>query len=431
MRAWEFHRVADSVALARGEALEVLRALRGTPFGALVTDPPSGVGFMGKSWDTFAAADAFVDEHRPIFEETLRLLVPGGHGAVWALPRTSHWTAWALERAGFEVRDSIHHLQGQGMAKSLNVSKALDKAAGVEPLGEEPASLGMARNPQWNALNKRLIMPEATTTAAKQWRGWHTALAPRHEVWWLVRKPFRGSVGRNLLEHGAGAINVGACRAEGGRHPANFVLTHSPECEPGAPCVFWCPVALLDEQAGPRVSNGNPKGYTRKPGSFGYKRKATSESPQKAYRRVGGASAFFPVFYCSKSTAREKNAGLELLPKRTAAEVTGRKPGSAGLVMKGGKANPFAGPSGRELRANHHPTPKPLAFCRWLARLVTPPGAVVVDPFAGSASIGVAAIQEGFGYFGIERDRDGEGRPLGYLEIALGRLRHAAAGGEF
>lgn len=431
MKAWEFHRVSEAIAFARGEALAVLEELRGTPFASFTTDPPSGTGFMGKSWDTFAAADAFVAEMRPIFEQALRLLEPGAHGAVWALPRTSHWTGWALERAGFEIRDSIHHVQGQGFTKSLNVSKALDKAAGVAPIGEEPASLGMAKNPQWNALKKRIIMPAPTTRAAKQWRGWHTALAPRHEVWWLVRKPFKGSVGRNVLARGTGAINVGACLAAGGRHPANFVFTHSPECSPGEECVEWCPVRLLDVQAGPRSSHGNPDGYVRRAGSLGYKKDSKRTSIQKAYYEVGGASRFFPVFFCPKAPAREKNAGLDGLPKKTAAEITGRKPGSAGLVMKGGKANPFAGPSGKELRANHHPTPKPLGFCRWLVRLVTPPGGVVLDSFAGSASIGVASALEGFGYFGIERDRDGEGRPLGYLEIALGRLRHAAAGGEF
>jgi hypothetical protein len=332
----------------------------------------------------------------------------------------------------------------------------------------------MAKNPQWNALKNRLVMPGATTEAAKLWSGWGTALAPRHEVWWLVRKPLEGTVGANLVEHGVGAINIGACRfgeaspsadrrassrksgkapskqgtagfvdrsspeaymAERpdearGRFPGNFAMTHSPECDESA-CAEWCPVRLLDEQAGPRVSNGNPDGYVRKAGSLGYKEKAAQPSMQRAYRRVGGASAFFPVFFCSKPTSREKNAGLDHLPHKTAAEVTGREPGSPGLLMEDGKANPFAGPSGQELRANHHPTPKPINFCRWLVRLVTPPEGVVLDSYAGSASIGCAAVLEGFGYFGIERDRDAQGQPLGYLDIALGRLRHAVAGGKF
>lgn len=480
-----FHRIAPNVALVRGEATQVLQLLPDDSLEAFLTDPPSGAEFMGKSWDCFRRAhnpndvgrsnvfgrtsrtsphsygessrSNFVATMTAIFAEVYRTLLPGAWGAVWALPRTSHWTAWALEDAGFEIRDSLHHLFGQGFPKSLDLGKALDKRAGVKPLRTEAASLGMAKDPQWHALQRRLVMPERQTEAARRWDGWHTALKPGHEVWWLVRKPFKGSAVRNVLCHGTGAINVGACRLGGGqdrwsgprnlgykangttdpsakcrptmegRHPPNFAFTHSPGCEPGAPCEPGCPVAGLDAQSGARKSGtGAVKRATAK-GFQGNAYGAESRpvgTAMVSYGDSGGASRFFPVFYCAKPTKKEKNAGLEHLPAKTPEEITGRKAGSAGLVMEGGKANPYAGPSGKA-RPNHHPTPKATSLCAWLARLITPPGGTVLDTFSGSASIGVSCVQEGFGYLGIERDEDGKGRSLGYVKIGKGRLEHA------
>ncbi len=116
-----------------GDALEQLKLLGDNTIDALVTDPPAGIGFMGKEWDHHKGGrDEWIKWLRSIMEESLRVLKPGGHGLVWALPRTSHWTATALEDAGFEVRDCVYHVFGSGFPKSLNVGKAIDKLQGNE-----------------------------------------------------------------------------------------------------------------------------------------------------------------------------------------------------------------------------------------------------------------------------------------------------------
>ena len=197
-------------------------------------------------------------------------------------------------------------------------------------------------------------------------------------------------------------------------------------------CAPGCPIAALDSQAGERKSGG---GVKQKGGrtlvNYGIYGLCTppqdKTGPQGLEPDTGSASRFFPVFayeqddfvpwlYCAKASRREREAGLEGSIGVTAAERTGRKPGSPGLVMEGGKANPYAGNSSGIAR-NHHPTVKPLALMSWLCRLVTPPGGVVLDPFTGSGSTGCAALREGFRFIGVEREAE-------YIEIARRRLEY-------
>jgi site-specific DNA-methyltransferase (adenine-specific) len=123
-------------------------------------------------------------------------------------------------------------------------------------------------------------------------------------------------------------------------------------------------------------------------------------------------------FYCAKASRADRDEGLEALRKAKPEELTGRKGGSAGLVMEDGKANPFAGTTGQVPRANIHPTVKPTELMRWLARLVTPPGGTILDPFMGSGSTGKAAVWEGFRFIGCEREDE-------YIPIAEARIRYA------
>lgn len=302
----------DGITLFMGDCLDVLPLLPENSIDALVTDPPAGISFMSKHWDDFRRASnqadvdrdnvfgrtssrgpeygrspraAFVDAMTLIFRECLRVMKPGAHGLVWSIPRTSHWTAWALEDAGFTVRDRVSHLFGAGFPKSLSVSKALDAALGVERevVGEVRRwgnGAGRGRGGQYandyepTNLGAEKFDPVTipATDAARQWDGWGTALKPACEDWWLVRKPLIGTVAQNILEYDTGGLNIDGCRIgsqngddygrsaansqgtinahsgfEGkafaiaerdaeyasslGRWPANLVLSHSEGCQ--------------------------------------------------------------------------------------------------------------------------------------------------------------------------------------------------------
>jgi site-specific DNA-methyltransferase (adenine-specific) len=192
---------------------------------SIVTDPPAGISFMGKSWDgDRGGRDQWVGWMETIMRECLRVIKPGGHILVWALPRTSHWTAWAIESSGFDVRDIIMHIFGSGFPKSLDVSKAIDKAAGAERevVGlHERADLrkgkaGFRNLPGDNEDRGAIELTAPATDSARQWSGWGTALKPAAEHWILARKPLgEQTVAANVLKHDTGAINVDGCRVEG------------------------------------------------------------------------------------------------------------------------------------------------------------------------------------------------------------------------
>jgi site-specific DNA-methyltransferase (adenine-specific) len=318
---------------------------------------------------------------------------------------------------------------GNGFPKSLNVSKAIDKAAGAT----------------------------RDTEAAKRWEGWGTALKPAYEPIIMARKPLIGTVAANVLRHGTGAINVDGCRlvhreekllmraagmgfhgssAQGlvidggiGRWPANVILTHAPGC--GDECAPGCPVAALDAQSGVSTSVVSARGGSSpNPMSWGTAR--TDGDKIAGHSDTGGASRFVtvteygdddrlpgelpgdpPFFYASKASRSEREAGCGDLPARSGAEAVDRDEGSAGAQ------SPRAGAVRTANNVhNHHPTVKPVAVMRWLVRLVTPPGGVVLDPFMGSGTTGVAAVREGVRFIGCEREPD-------YLRIAEARIRHA------
>lgn len=169
-----------------------------------MTDPPAGIGFMGKDWDKDKGGrDHWIAWMTEVMRECLRVLKPGAHGLVWALPRTSHWTATALENAGFDIRDVVTHLFGTGFPKSMDVSKAIDKAAGAErvvtdvPKRTPDGKTWLERRPngipsQFDCFNKpkeqtdrQCFETAPATDAAKKWQGWGTALKPASEHWIL------------------------------------------------------------------------------------------------------------------------------------------------------------------------------------------------------------------------------------------------------
>jgi site-specific DNA-methyltransferase (adenine-specific) len=351
------------VKLMQGDCLEKLKELADNSLDSLVTDPPAGIGFMGKSWDHHKGGrDAWVSWMTEVMRECLRVLKPGAHGLVWAIPRTSHWTATALEDAGFEIRDVVTHLFGTGFPKSMDISKAIDKAAGAErevvgeltrfdgkPAGKIKAMNGGSYSGNADSAGKRVGITAPASASAKQWQGWGTALKPAVEFWWLIRKPLsEKTVAANVLKWGCGGINVDECRisadmvAEGlacgrkrapsndpasgyktsgrkpfvastGRFPANLVLSHSAACfEDG--CAPDCAVRLLDEQslAGGMHSAGVAKTWlesrlTHKGGVKDFA-EGTQDRTQNRFGDAGGASRFF---YCAKASRTDRNRSVK------------------------------------------------------------------------------------------------------------------------
>jgi site-specific DNA-methyltransferase (adenine-specific) len=354
----------DSVTLYHGDCLDVMRLLPDASIDAIVTDPPYGLGFMGKAWDDLPPGVEWA-------EECLRILKPGGHMLAFGGSRTWHRLAAAVEDAGFEIRDSIAWLYGSGFPKSHDMSKAIDKTAGVERevIGFDPSkyrpnyknhrlSVGdQVKHPYDREALANITAP--ATPEAEQWRGWGTALKPAFEPIVVGRKPLAGTVVANVLAHGTGALNIDGARGQGGRWPANVVLDESQAAE-------------LDQQAGTRTSGRRSAGTY---GLMGYM--GADAAPMPAIDGdSGGASRFFPTFrYEAKAPTSERP----------------RVDGAA------------------------HPTVKPLELMRWLVRLITPPGGVVLEPFAGSGTTAEACVLEGFRCIAIERETD-------YLPLIMSRL---------
>lgn len=412
-----------------GDALEELRKLDPDSMDALVTDPPAGISFMGKAWDgDKGGRDAWIGWLSEIFDECSRVLKPGAHALVWALPRMSHWTATALEDAGFEVRDVVVHLFGSGFPKSLDVSKAIDKSEGH--WRGRAGAITIQSQPSKGQEYERTPKEPPVTDAAAAWDGRGTALKPASEHWILARKPCsEPTVAGNVLKWGTGAINVDGCRIltpdelngsayseEGirksssyklgntgknyeqpiGRWPANVVL--DPEAG-----------RMLDEQSGESKSTGGSgerSGLIDNPSIYGNFSGESKGSNAGGLDDSGGASRFF---YCPKPSRAERNDGLDGFEEKPVHWSSGdQNPGT--FQAEGTK---------REIR-NYHPTVKAVELMRYLCRLITPPAGTVLDPFMGTGSTGIGAHEEGLRFVGIEKE-------AGYFKIAQGRLKAATA----
>lgn len=466
----------NAARLLHGDCVEVMAAMPDESVDVVVTDPPYGLEFMGKEWDSFridernarwtgensggagagfgeieggsslpsfgkrrttglcrrcGKRDAFRNPHAcgdaadwvtiPVdntpmemraFQnwcalwavEALRVLKPGGHLLAFGGTRTYHRMACALEEAGFEIRDSLHWIYGSGFPKSLDVSKAVDKKLGAERevIGERAVLPGLA----FESTGPSTVPVTApATAAAAAAAGWGTALKPAHEPVVLARKLLNGTVAENFMEHGTGALNIDAARVgvqggtrqvvakdgptgeevtsygaslgsapggnedAGGRWPSNVVLAHLEECKGSGPrhtevlCAPGCPVAELNAMSGETESTRQVQ--TSKPGKvYGAGAGLPSHTGEYGYDDAGGAARFF---YIAKPKTRERIGGT--------------------------------------LR-NLHPTVKPVELMRYLVRLVTPPGGVVLDPFMGSGTTGCACAAEDVDFIGIEQDAD-------------------------
>lgn len=422
-----------SYTLHHGDCLAVLRTLPDASVDAVVCDPPYGLSFMGKRWDYDVPAVE-------VWTECLRVLKPGGHLLAFAGTRTQHRMAVRIEDAGFDIRDLIAWVYGSGFPKSLDVSKAIDREAGAERVVTRPGTVkrdGYGDDWDTGSSDTRPRMDTPATEAARQWSGWGTALKPAMEPITVARKPLDGTVAENVLAHGTGALNVDGCRVDASVEDVQRASVPRPNTKLMRPAISascqplpasYRGDGLHDMSSGRWPANLIHDGSEEVVGLFpetGPSKRSVDYSPSAAVPTVnfmsgsvvrkrgeihddaGGSAARF--FYCAKASKADRDAGCEGMEavKYSMSGHDSEKDCEIGL--------------NRSIeRRNHHPTVKPTDLMRYLCRLVTPPGGVVIDPFTGSGSTGRAAILEGFQFIGIEREAD-------YLAIARARIDDAVA----
>jgi len=368
-----------------GDNVETLRTLPDACVDSCVTDPPYGLAFMGKRWDYDVPSSE-------VWQECLRVLKPGGHLLAFAGTRTQHRMAVRIEDAGFEIRDMIAWVYGSGFPKSLDVSKAIDKAAGAER--EVVGKNQNDRNSKSSIVNFQNGIATITapaTEAAKQWQGWGTALKPALEPITVARKPFPGTVAENVLEHGTGAINVDGCRVDyNGETPSGWFN----ETE--------------RTNTGFKLTAGSSSKITSKPGTGRFPANLIHDGSEEV---VG----LFPESNGQQGQVTGKEPSSEV--NNVYGDFNGR-PSTAPRGDTGSAARFFycAKADSSERRNSKHPTIKPVALMRYLVRLVCPAGGVVLDPFAGSGTTIEAARLEHCRAIGIEREAE-------YCADILERLR--------
>lgn len=400
--------MVESYKLEIGNCKELLKNLPDNSIDAIVTDPPYELGFMGKKWDASGIAYD-VD----LWKECFRVLKHGGHLLAFSGSRTYHRMTVAIEDAGFDIRDQIMWVYGSGFPKSHDVSKAIDKMAGVERevVGYRKNLCRTANREDSAAFNGiqegGMFRPDRdvfadtapATDAAKEWNGWGTALKPAHEPICVARKPLIGTVAENVLQYGTGALNIDGCRvvhnpildntkrAKGG-HKTQYIggeLTknYSIENKANRDLGRW-PANLIHDGSEEVVglfpesisTGGKTAGFGSKtnPANIAFGDRLGANAGGLGDR--GSAARFF---YCAKASKKDRNEGHQI---------------------------------------NNHPTVKPTELMQYLCRLVTPQNGIILDPFTGSGSTGKAAILEGFRFIGFDMQDE-------YIGIAKARIEFA------
>lgn len=385
---------SSKVGLLNADCLEAMKKMPDNCIDAIVTDPPYGLNFMGRAWDHGVPGVEF-------WKEALRVAKPGAHLLSFGGTRTFHRIACAIEDAGWEVRDCIMWLYGSGFPKSMDISKAIDKKLGAEREKVQgvygKTSFGLINDDSWTS-HKTTDSNIPVSDEAKKWNGWGTCLKPAYEPVIMARKPVEGTIVDNVLKHGTGGINIDECRIPfeseadrkstgmdrihtskvgalagkvendherttfmprqtNGRFPANIIHDGSDEV-----------VELFPDNVKGGTWN-NTKGARH----FENNGKPTEYTNKGSDNSVGSAARFF---YCAKASKKERGEG------------------------------------------NVHPTVKPIALMEYLVKLVAPENAIVLDPFMGSGTTGVAAVRLGRGFVGIEKEKE-------YFDIAERRIENA------
>lgn len=364
--------------LLLGDCLNYLKNIEDNFVDVIITDPPAGISFVGKDWDSDKGGrDYWIQWMGEIAKECLRVIKPGGHALVWALPRTSHWTATAWENGGFEVRDRLAHFFGTGFPKNHNISKAIDKVNGKKGIvvSEKKTNSGgyahisktnveqgfrprayKGHSTEDSAANViQVVKPESSD--AKKWEGWGTALKPSMEDWWLFRKPPEGTIAKNVIKYGTGGLNIDACRIGEG----------SDKIQGG------CSGKIVSE-----VYKGGIVNRTKVDTSVGrWPSQIIHDGSEEVLHNFPNYDKPFKspsrFFYCAKASPAER-------------------------------------------KNNKHPTIKAVALMEYLVTLVSAENHVVLDPFMGSGSTGVVCVKMGRKFIGIEKEEE-------YFEIAQRRLK--------
>lgn len=357
--------------LMLGNCLDRLKELDDNSVDSIVTDPPYGLSFMGKKWDYDVPAVN-------IWEECFRVLKPGGHLLAFAGTRTQHRMAVNIEDAGFEIRDMIAWVYGSGFPKSHNISKSIDKMAGAERevVGQVDVGPDITGDNYGRSSPGQRKVADITTPAtpeAQQWDGWGTALKPALEPITVARKPVaEKSIAENVLKYGTGAINIDESRVGTGakkwENPRGGIWKTDTEAK----------AKLVD----------NPQG--RFPANL------IHDGSDEVLELFPSENARF--FYCAKASKKDRDEGLDHMEEQQFVQwQTGN----------GASGKPSSMSEGRDTkRKNTHPTVKPTDLMKYLIRMVTPKGGVVLDPFMGSGSTGKACKLEGFDFIGIEMDEE-------------------------
>jgi site-specific DNA-methyltransferase (adenine-specific) len=376
--------------IIQGDCLEVLKTLPDNYFDSLITDPPCGISFMGKNWDDHKGGMLqWINWMSEVMAESLRVMKPGACGLVWSIPRTSHWTGMALELAGFRLIDIVHACNGSGFPKGQDISKSIDALYGAEreiigSVKHGKKALGLMNDDSWEA-KEFVNVTKPNTPEAKQWDGWKTpALKPAIEGWWLIQKPIsESSIARNILKHGVGGLNIEACRigTEGwsrknGTVPSKFSGKYNNGVdyqgyEPGnirSSQSRYPANLILSCSADCDGDNHSPDCPVSVIGS----------DPARYFKQLPfDPETVNSVYYQAKASTKDRTCD--------------------GTVE------------------NTHPTVKSTALMEYFIKLITPPNGMVLDPFGGSGTTGVAAKNLGFNYTLIEREQE-------YIEIINQRL---------
>jgi site-specific DNA-methyltransferase (adenine-specific) len=380
--------------LLQGDNRETLKTLPDNSVDAIVTDPPYGIDFLGKAWDANTGA-------LETYQECLRVLKPGGHILAFSAARTYHHLAVTLEQAGFEIRDQIMWIYSSGFPKSQDVGKSIQRSLGVKETKTKKALNGYAKEQTAHGAQrvgdvtkddyeKEITSTVCTDPEAQQWEGWGTALKPAHEPIALARKPIKQSIAKNVQQWGTGALNIDAGRIP---YVNDKDIKSAQFGRPSTDNHSYINTEAQRTRDNLDVVQANAQGR--------FPSNVIGEILQEDYQKY---------FYCPKVSRKERHIGFD---------TTNIPTNPNGILdNKDENGNQVLSIDSKRLgteKGNNHPTVKPVELMKYLIKLITPPGGTVLDPFNGSGSTGMAAVELGFEYIGCELDP-------AYVDISTKRI---------